>query len=362
MRKRIVLSGYYGFGNTGDEAVLAGILATFEQIGLDAEVTVLSADPARTMAQHPGVKAVHRYKPAQLLCAIAGADLFISGGGSLLQDATSARSAQYYLFIIRLARLLRRKTMIYAQGIGPINRDSIRKSVASVINGMDIITVRDPDSKTLLEDIGVHKPVEVVADPAFLVKPDLDAADRVLVDYGVKGKDIITVCLRSWGEDSEWLPAAAEGIRAACEEIGAVPVMVPMQEPDDVAVSQSVTGGVVLRGLDDVRVVKGVIARSRLVVGMRLHSLIFAASEATPFVPLVYDPKVASFASIAGEDGLRVPDLHSLSAESVKSAIAQIWARRDDIANRIKEKAPALIEAATIPAKQAAHLLGFQDT
>ena len=62
MSGNIILSGYYGFGNTGDEAVLAGILATFREIGLDAEVTVLSADPARTVAEHPGVESIHRYK------------------------------------------------------------------------------------------------------------------------------------------------------------------------------------------------------------------------------------------------------------------------------------------------------------
>ena len=93
-------------------------------------------------------------------------------------------SVRYYLFVIRLARFFGRKTMIYAQGVGPLIRKSTRRAVARTLNAVNLITVRDPDSKALLESIGVNRvPIHLSADPSFWVEPDLDAADRLLAEY-----------------------------------------------------------------------------------------------------------------------------------------------------------------------------------
>src|SRR3972149_10613964 len=117
---RIVISGYYGFGDAGDEAVLSAILGALRQRLPAARITVLSANPIATRRTH-NVHAVPR-TGLRLLGTLAGADLFISGGGSLIQDATSARSAVYYLGLLALAAVLSRRTMVYAQGIGPLRR------------------------------------------------------------------------------------------------------------------------------------------------------------------------------------------------------------------------------------------------
>ena len=316
---RIVISGYYGFGNTGDEAVLAGILATFRKLGAEVEVTVLSADPERTKREHPGADAIHRMKPAQVIRAIWRADLVISGGGSLFQDVTSVASVQYYLTVLRLARVLRRKTMIYAQGVGPLTREGTRRAVARTMNRTDLITVRDADSKALLESIGVTKPVHLSADPSFLVEPDLEAADRIIAENGLAGRELLGVSLRPWPKPAGWVEKAAEGIRLASDALGTAVALIPMQEPEDTEICRAIQGGVLLSGAGDPRVVKGLIARCGLVVGMRLHSIIFAAGTGVPFVPVVYDPKVESFAAAAGQTA--VPRLESMSAEELRDAI-----------------------------------------
>ena len=89
--KRLLLSGYYGYGNAGDEAVLAGLVAGFRAAQPDGglEIVALSGSPAETEAAH-GIAAADRYKPGVLLREIRRADLVLSGGGSLLQDVTSA--------------------------------------------------------------------------------------------------------------------------------------------------------------------------------------------------------------------------------------------------------------------------------
>lgn len=350
--KRIVISGYYGFGNTGDEAVLSGICATLKEIGVDAGITVLSADPARTVREHPGTEAVGRCGLAGIVRAIRSADLFISGGGSLFQDATSAHSPCYYLGILRLAQILRRKTMIYAQGVGPLQRPSIRGAVAKAFNRTDLITVRDEGSKTLLSEIGVTREIHTCADPSFLVEADLEAADAIIDKASLAGKSIIGVSLRPWPASREWIAEAASAIPGVCATLGATAAFIPMQESEDASIGE---GAVVLAHGGDPRVAKGLIARCELVVGMRLHSLIFAAGAGVPCVPIVYDPKVSSFAIEAGL-GAGV-DIGGTDAGALADALRQAWVQRQATAKKLADRALELRELALRSGKLAAQLL-----
>lgn len=349
--KRIVISGYYGFGNIGDEAVLGGICATLRKLGVDAEITVLSADPARTMREHPGTKAVGRMSLGGVVAAMRGADLVISGGGSLFQDVTSARSAYYYLMVLRLARMLRRKTMIYAQGIGPLKRASIRNAVAKAFNRTDLITVRDSDSNALLQEIGVTREVHTLADPSFVVEPDLESADRIINEAGLAGRSLIGVSLRDWPESGEWLAEAARAIARVANELGAAVAFIPMQEAHDAALAGDIR---VLSHGGDHRVAKGLIARCQLVVGMRLHALIFAAGTGVPCVPVVYDPKVASFASTAGlPTGVRVGE----PINALENAVREAWVERDAAGPKLSESAHEFRDLAIRSGELAARLL-----
>ena len=334
MAHRITISGYYGFGNTGDEAVLAGMLKTFRQTGLDADVTVLSCNPSDTAAGHPGVSSVHRYALPSVLRALRRADLVISGGGSLLQDVTSARSIRYYLFVLRAAQALRQKTMVYAQGVGPLIRPGSRRAVAAVLNKTNLVTGRDSESAELLKSIGVKKPpVLVTADPAFVLEPDPAEADRALADLGLSGGPTVGVSLRPWKATVDWPAEAAAGIRMACDKIGARVLVIPMQpESDSCLWPNAREGEAVIASTLDPGTVKGIIGRCGLMVGMRLHSLIFAAGEGVPFVPISYDPKVSAFASAAGA---RAIDIDGLNARTLADRIVEEWSRRDAARERL---------------------------
>ena len=101
---KVVLSGYYGFNNAGDEAVLQAIINSLKKADQDLDITVLSNNPEHTTKAY-GVKAVNRWKLNEIAGAIKESDLLISGGGSLLQDVTSKNGILYYLGIIGLARI-----------------------------------------------------------------------------------------------------------------------------------------------------------------------------------------------------------------------------------------------------------------
>ena len=152
----ILISGYYGFNNAGDEALLTAILASLYAIEPEADITVISGNPSETTTKHR-VKSLFRFDAGKILSALGRADLLISGGGSLLQDVTSKRSLAYYLSIIALAKLRGKKVMLFAQGIGPIRSGFMRFLTRVICRQADVITVRDRESAEELVRLGLQR-------------------------------------------------------------------------------------------------------------------------------------------------------------------------------------------------------------
>lgn len=288
---RLVVSGYHGFGNTGDEAILAGMLHGLRAIDGDVEVTVLSGDPPQTAGTH-GVKAVPRADPRAVWRALRASDGLISGGGSLLQDRTSARPVAYYTGVMRLARLARRPYAIHAQGLGPVRRRLNRAMAAAALRGAAAVSLRDPDSVALARGLGVRRSIALAPDPALgLSPPRVDPSGAVVV------------AMREWGREGRHL----DTVRRALAELGRdLPVVaLPMHEPVDRAASARVVAGIpgasVVGPDASLRDRLAAIASARVVIGMRLHALILAGATGVPAVAISYDPKVDAWARLAGQ-------------------------------------------------------------
>ncbi|WP_028550986.1 polysaccharide pyruvyl transferase CsaB [Paenibacillus sp. UNC451MF] len=301
--KRIVLSGYYGFDNSGDEAVLQSILLALEEQGKANGVrfvpVVLSVQPEKTSKTY-GVESVHRMKLGQVIRAIRGADGLISGGGSLLQDATSAKTIPYYLAILKIAQWLGRPTFIYSQGIGPVNRGMFFGWIRSIFNKTLYISVRDQESKELLQRMKVSKDITVVPDPVMgmpLGSYDTDQAQTAEAP-------VIGVSVRYWNQDRSELKALAEALRRMLEQSEAVIRFLPFHLPSDAAASDEVRA--LIGESFGSRITTAVsvthpqhmlaeVSRCNLLIGMRLHSLIYAASQEVPMLGISYDPKIDQF-------------------------------------------------------------------
>ncbi len=300
---RVAVSGYYGCGNAGDEAVLAGIRASFaRQAGDRVRLLVLSQNPTATTALH-SLPAVERMSLASLRATLRQSDLLLSGGGSLLQDTTSMRSLLYYLWVVRLAYSHRVPVMFYAQGMGPFRRPLARALVRMAANRADYITVRDEPSLRLLESLGVRRtPMEQTADPAFALSPaPAEAVDALFRAENLPTDEpLLGVALRPWGGVGESpLDSYAVLLNELRRRTGQRVVLLPMQVPGDVTFAETVaalTGDPsafpVVRNAYPPDVLLGLVARMQAVVAMRLHTLIFAARVAVPPFALSYDPKV----------------------------------------------------------------------
>ncbi len=299
---KIAALGYYGFGNLGDEAVFAGIRTALTERFPAAQLLVLTADSMATTALHPGVGTANRWRWKETVRALSGTDLFVFGGGSLLQDVTSGRSVLWYALMALIARRKARRVLWWGQGIGPLSHPLSRKVVRLIAQQADGLTVRDIKSAALLKEIGVTRSIEVVADPAFALDP-----------IAVTKPSGTLVALRRWpGVSPETLAHAVPGATA-----------LPMHLPDDLeAHGKLPCYNWQLEGAS-VAEVLGKVAVAEQVVAMRLHALIFAARCATPFVALSYDPKVDALAQATGQEDALL-DAVQATPESLRAAIARV--------------------------------------
>lgn len=300
---RVVVSGYYGFDNLGDEAVLYSLLAALREYCPGVRPVVLSHAPERTAALY-GVRAVNRWRPGEIYRTVAGADLLISGGGSLLQDVTGLKSLLYYLGVIGLARFLRRPVVFYAQGIGPVRSRWGRLLMWLVANRVQLITVRDEQSARDLAAMGVTRPpVYVTADPVLGVEPggvDPRAGEELLAAAGVDGGPVAGVSVREWAGFDGVRRRALAGVCDDLRRRGWRVLFIPLHYPEDLAVSRAVAAlmhrpaAVLDCGLTVPQAVS-LFGRLDLLIGMRLHALILAAVMNVPPVGIAYDPKIDRF-------------------------------------------------------------------
>lgn len=157
---KVCISGYYGFKNFGDEAILKVLTEHLK----DADVTVFSSDSQFTSDTY-GVKSVKTFDLKNVVKTIQNTDILISGGGSLLQDVTSLKSLIYYSLIIALGLLFNKKVIIFAQGIGPINNKFAQIVVKNLLKQCSLVTVRDENSLKLLENWDID--AKLVCDPIY---------------------------------------------------------------------------------------------------------------------------------------------------------------------------------------------------
>lgn len=351
MGNRIVISGYYGFNNVGDEAVLFSMLRTLRSQKPDLKITVLSQEPEKT-ARTYGVQAVNRWNLKEIWQALRQCDLLISGGGSLLQDVTSSRSVMYYLGIVQLAKLMGKKVFFYAQGVGPISRRLSQEAIKRVVNKVDLITVRDEESKKLLLELGVTKPeILVKADAVMgLYAKEMDRQQGIKylekndVQLGEGAPPIIGISVREWHQFQGYKKALA-AVGDQLVQKGYQVVFLPFHFPDDIAPSREIAKmmeepAVVIR--DELGVVEmlGCLSAMHLLIGMRLHSLIMASVMGVPILGISYDPKVDAFMKSVGQPV--VGRVETLDAGVLAEEVKKILVSREETLAGLTEAVGAL--------------------
>ncbi|MBD2868389.1 polysaccharide pyruvyl transferase CsaB [Paenibacillus arenilitoris] len=368
--RRIVISGYYGFNNSGDEAVLRSILLALEEQGreqgVEIQPVVLSGDPAWTSRMY-GVESVRRMHPGDLWKALRGSDGLISGGGSLLQDATSAKTIPYYTGVMKLAQLLGKPTFAYSQGIGPVNRRWMDPLIRGVMKRSAYVSVRDAESAALLGRIGVPADrIEVVPDPVMGLPLPAGAASADPGALRAGEPPVVGVSLRRWRGDGADLGRAAEALVALSKRMPVRLRFLPFHTPSDTETSEQVMER--LRGRlgdessaelaapgDDPQQMLLAVSRCDALFGMRLHALIYAANQYVPMLGLSYDPKIDQFLHRLGQAPIGTTD--RLDAEAFADAACSLLADREGWLAVHKPAIDELKRQSQRPAQQIVQLL-----
>lgn len=322
--KTVVISGYYGFGNSGDEAVLHSILLALKEEGekqqLSIEPIVLSIDPKATERIH-NVKAVHRLNMFSIIKSIRQSDLLISGGGSLLQDTTGLSTIPYYLGIIKLAQWLGKPTFIYSQGLGPIRHKAYYPLIRHTFNRSEYISVRDAESISLIEHIGVRpkQDIAIVSDPVMGLPlheyaeggaSGMSEAHEAGLSDSVNSTServpVIGISVRLWHPQRKDLDAMTAALRIILDQRKVHLKFLPFYPPDDVEASRHIIRQLGEQYTEQISIASVAkqsdfggmlrhVSSCDLIIGMRLHSLIYAASYLVPLIGVSYDPKIDHF-------------------------------------------------------------------
>ncbi len=341
--KEILISGYYGFHNSGDDALLTAIIQDLNKYKESPNIVVLSANPKETVREY-GVRSVNRFNLLRIWRHMRKADMLISGGGTLIQDRTSTKSLWYYLMIIKSAMKRGMRVMLYANGIGPLSKKRNRKMTREVLNKANLITLRDDASAEYLKELGVNMDHAVVtADPALnLSDADSGRGREILEKIGVPtNAKLMGISVRRWGDiGSRFETIIANACDRAVEKYGFYPVFLPMQMSKDFAISQNIArhmknkSAIIDKHLN-VEDMLSVVGCMDICIGMRLHTLIYSVIKAVPLIGLVYDPKISSFMDYTHQS--MYTDVSSLTEEGLNELIDSAAANHDKIQSDISE-------------------------
>lgn len=360
--KEILISGYYGFRNSGDDALLKAIIQDLKKYKESPNIVVLSANPEETM-EYYRVKSINRLNLISVLKHMRKADMLISGGGTLIQDRTSTKSLWYYLSIITMALRNNVKVMLYSNGIGPLVKSRNIKRTKNVLEKVNLITLRDEESYKTIRDMGITNPmVKVTADPAL----GLDLADKnrgieILSKEGVpKNNKILGVSIRRWQNlDTNFEDEIAAVCDYAYEKYGYYTVFLPMQSSRDLAILQSVkrkmkNKSTLIKARYSVEDVMSIMKCFDICIGMRLHTLIYSAVNAVPLIGIVYDPKISSFMEYTHQK--LYLEAEGLKKENLCKMLDECVSNYDTIKNDLKNNYDYLKEQAQLNGKYAIEL------
>src|SRR5690554_1739481 len=236
----VVMSGYFGFDNSGDDAILKAIVKDMKEHNRLVRINVLSKDPDKTESICPVVSS-DRFRIRDVYKSLRDSDILISGGGSLLQDVTSTRSLLYYLALMRLAFLLRKPVMVYANGIGPVNRPFNRYLTKNTLNKVQQITLRDRGSLEYIQKLGVtNKNVKVTADPVFTLEAvDSNRVNQIFINENIyPNKPLVGVSVRYWKDDKNLSREISKALQEIIDEKNIEILMIPMHYPEDLEICQ----------------------------------------------------------------------------------------------------------------------------
>jgi polysaccharide pyruvyl transferase WcaK-like protein len=350
---RVGVLGSYGGLNLGDEAILTCLLKNLRGIRPTAEIVVFSRNPQHTEA-HFDTAAVAWSDVAQeeILKAETGLDILALGSAGILHDG----QARWFLRPVRMAHKLGIRTFGYAMGAGPLTDLEESRHVQEVIQDITDLTVRDQESKLVLERVGVTRHIPVTADPAVLLEPEEFTPDMLIREGIDPNCRLVGMSVREPGRAADNLDVnsyhglLAEVADFITRRLEAEVVFVPMERKDIshahavLSATSDPEAGRVLNGNYRPAQIAGLMHHLDFAVGMRLHFVIFAACAGVPVLPLPYAGKVFDFAQRVGAPALT--GVARSEAGPLLAELDRLWDERAENTQQLRQRILVLRERA----------------
>lgn len=290
-----MVSGYYGRNNFGDNLTLNRLMDHLKNY----RGTVLTCDKGYTDVP-PRVKMVHRFDLFTIRRLMKKTKVFLFGSGSILQDATSNRSIFYYYFIMKMALHYNCKTMLYANGIGPISNPKNRKSIARILEKIDLVTIRDRDSIELMQQLKPGRPAYLTQDDAFSY--DVSAVSPLPLENDIGEKTVVGVNFKLGPQDETRIVEIAGALDTLAKEHQLYYLLIPYHLSQDLEplrklheLLPKITELSTATYDPDMLIRYAACCKFQIVE--RLHGQIVASMLGQPFLPINYDPKTKAFAA-----------------------------------------------------------------
>lgn len=317
----VLLAGYFGAGNLGDDALMQGYVLAMRSAGMDEDFQVLAGAPD-VIQRYYNLPGWDRKNMKQVNEAISRCDVLVFPGGSIFQDATSSRSVIYYRELVMRAKKAGKKVLLLGQGVGPLTTFFGKRLAVEAFKAADVVSVRDPGSLATLQGLGVNRNVQVTADSAFLLPPPPDISGEV---YGVAGMKSIGIAPRPFGKGKETVALFAD-LCGLIFRAQMVPVLIEMDRIEDGAMIDEIekkAGGRIshIQKIDVASTAQIRLARMDGVISMRLHAAILASTVGVPPFIVSYDPKTVAFAKLLGLPA--PPNIEGLTAQRLFDLFVQ---------------------------------------
>lgn len=351
-----VLGGYYGYGNIGDDALMFSVLGSILQKKSAQKICLLTKNPKKQQkrldACYANITAKPRFNFLSVKRAVKNSKALVFGGGTLLQDATSGRSFGYYSWLLKTAQKLGKKTILYANGIGPLYEEKNKEQTKLLMQKITLATIRDPESMEYLEKMDIDpKKIRLTADEAMTSGENkhLNAYKKDFRQF-VKGAYIVISVRKQKHTSVEFLEKFSAAVNAICRENDLIPVYLVMHPKEDKNISKYLTatnGRAYLADADgDVSKALAIVRSAEAVVAMRLHALVFAAVFGVPMLGIAYDPKVRSFLSSVYDSDAYTCPLKSFSKEALTDKFDILISNKEEIKQKIESAAKQQLENA----------------
>lgn len=336
--KKILISGYYGFDNFGDDAILQVIVSELKKHLKNPKITVISNNPEKTKKTY-SVDSIYKLNFKDINKKMNECDVFISGGGSLLQDVTSFKSFIYYLGLIALAKFwYQKKTIVFAQGIGPISTAAARILTRNILNNIDLLNVRDKESQKYLKKLGVNS--VLAADPVWCL--EYSKENSILKVEKIN----IGLQIRQWKTLSiEFINIIADVVAEKFNDEKNCINLISLQDSHDLEITQKLKKLLLDKNLKaEIRIFSSyclsidktinLIGNLDFLIAMRFHACLAGASFNVPTLALSYDPKVTN---LALEAKMPFVNVNSFTKEIFTNKIDELTSNHEQIRYDLKE-------------------------